>query len=1148
MRRRNTDSGPVKRRVLSNESKVGRAAPAAPTPAADLPGMQLIVDWLKQLGMHEYIQHFVENDIDFAILDNLTDQDLEKIGVRSLGHRRKLLHAIADLQGVEKNSPTVAIVAAPTPAPRVADTAERRQVTVVFSDMVGSTALSVQMDPEDLREVISAYQKCVTDTVQRFGGFVAKYMGDGVLVYFGYPQAHEDDAERAVHAGLELIAAVTALKSNAPLQCRIGIATGLVVVGDLIGSGEARERTIVGETPNLAARLQGIGEPNQVIIAESTRRLLGNLFEFADLGSKDLKGIASPPRAWAALRRSSIESRFEALRASDLTDLVGRDEELELLTRRWTRANSGEGQVVLLSGEPGIGKSRLIAGLLERLAGEPHERLRYFCSPQHTESALYPIISQMERAAGYAHDDTPQTKLDKLDALLARSFASPLHAALFAEMLSVSNDGRYPKRELTPQQRRQGMFQALTAQLEKLASQHPALMIFEDIHWIDPTSLEVLNRTVDRIETLPVLLIVTFRPEFAAPWTGQSHVTSLVLNRLGKREAAAIIAHVIGNKVLPANLMSEIVVRTDGIPLFVEEMTKAVLEAQTEAAPALTVPASLHGSLMARLDRLGSAREVAQVGAAIGREFSAALLAAVMRKPEVELGSALDGLIGAGLLLRQGAPPHSTYLFKHALVQDAAYGTLLREPRRALHARIVETFEKQFAEIAKSQPELLAQHCDAAELFEKSTLYWRTAGEQAAHRGANVEATEHFRRALLRNTQRSESADRLRTELAILSQLGPALMSIHGWAAPVVGEVLERATNVARQLEASRDLAPPLTSLWLFRYARGELSQSDEISEELFRIARKLDDPELTLQAHHTAAPSQWIRGFHLEANRHFETCLALYDEDRHAQHRYRYMGHDPAVCALTVSASVKWALGFPDQAARMEQKALVLARRLQHIPSLAHALSFNAQSQALRRDFAMVAASAGELLPICQEYKLAQPGALSLIDLGWALVNLGDIKDGFARLAEGLEQLDRIGVRIWLSRARRMNAEACLAAQRYDEALEEVSRAISIANEIGVQGDIPRLRLLQGQLLLHTGERNLGTTEGCFRSALEAAEAQGARGWVLSATTSMAGLLAERGERAQARDRLAAIYAEFEEGFNTPDLRDAKVLIDQLS
>lgn len=1150
MRRRNTDSGSVKRQVVTNKSKVGRARPAAPTLAADLPGMPQIVDWLKQLGMHEYIRHFVENDIDFAILDDLTDQDLEKIGVTSLGHRRKLLRAIVDLQGVEKRSSlTVAVVAAPTPAPQMADAAERRHVTVVFSDLVGSTALSAHMDPEDLREVISAYQKCVTGIMQRFGGFVARYMGDGVLVYFGYPQAHEDDAERAVRAGLELIPAVTALKSDRLLQSRVGIATGLVIVGDLIGSGEARERAIVGETPNIAARLQGVAEPNQVVIAESTRKLLGNLFDFADLGSKDLKGIASPTRTWAVLRTRSSESRFEALHANELTDLVGRDEELELLTRRWTRAKGDKGQVVLLSGEPGIGKSRLIAGLLERLAGEPHGRLRYFCSPQHTDSALFPIISQIERAAGYSHDDTAQAKLDKLDALLAQSFASRPDAALFAEMLSVPNDGRYPKRELTPQQRRQGMLEALTAQLEKLASQHPVLMIFEDIHWIDPTSLEVLNRTVERIKALPVLLIVTFRPEFNAPWTGQSRVTNLMLNRLEEPEAAAIIARVTENKALPAHLMAEIVRRTDGIPLFVEEMTKAVLEAQNEtAAPALRVPASLHGSLMARLDRLGSAKEVAQIGSAIGREFSDALLAAVARKAESELRSALDGLVAAGLLLRQGVPPHLTYLFKHTLVQDAAYGTLLREPRRALHARIIEALENQFVDIAKGQPELLAQHCDAAERYEKAAVYWRTAGEQAAHRGANVEAIEHFRRALLRNAQRSESIDRLHAELAILSQLGPALMSIHGWAATAVGEVLERATRVARRLEASRHLASPLTSLWLFRYARGELSQSDEISEELFRIARKLDDPELTLQAHHAAAPLRWVRGFHLEANGHFESCLTLYDEARDAQHRYLYMGHDPAVCATTVLASVKWALGFPDQAARLEQKALALARRLQHIPSLAHALSFNAHSQVLRRDFAAVVASAEELLPICQEYKLAQPGALAMIDLGWALVHLGEIREGFARLAEGRNQLDRIGVRIWLSRSKRMNAEAYLAAERYDEGLEEVGRAISAANEIGLQGDIPRLCLLQGELLLHTSRRNVEMTEGCFRSAVETAEAQQARGWVLRAMISMAGLLAERGERALARDRLAAIYADFEEGFDTTDLHDARVLIDRLS
>jgi len=1098
-------------------------------------------EWLRSLGLERYETVFRENAIDTDVIRDLTEEHLRELGV-PMGARLKLLKAIAELRGDAALSGPAAGAAQLIAQ---AETAERRQVTVMFCDLVGSTALSARMDPEDLREVISSYQKCATETVQRFGGFVAKYMGDGVLVYFGYPQAHEDDAERAVCAGLELVAAVTALKLDTPLQSRVGIATGLVVVGDLIGSGEARERGIVGETPNIAARLQGIAVPNQVVIAESTRKLLGNLFELEDLGPKDLKGIAGPTRAWVTLRARSVEGRFDALHASGLTDLVGREEELELLTRRWTRAKSSEGHVVLLSGEPGIGKSRLTAALLERLASEPHTRLRYFCSPQHTDSALYPIISQMERAAGYAHDDTPQARLDKLDAVLTQSFMPRLDAALFAEMLSLPNDGRYSKLELTPQQRRQRTLQALTAQLEKLAGQHPTLMIFEDVHWIDPTSLEALNRTVDRIKTLPVLLIVTFRPEFNAPWPGQSHVTSLVLNRLGEHEAAAIIGRVAGDTELPADVVTEIVGRTDGIPLFVEEMTKAVLEAKSEGpAPALAVPASLHGSLMARLDRLGSAKEVAQIGAAIGREFSDALLTALVDKAEAEL----DSLVAAGLLLRQGVPPHSTYLFKHALVQDAAYGTLLREPRRALHARIANTLETQFAEIAKNQPELLAQHCDNAGWSEKAALYWRTAGEQAVHRGANVEAIEHFRRALLRNAERSEGTDRLRTELTILSQLGPALMSIHGWAAPAVGEVLERATGVARQLEASRDLASPLTSLWLFRYARGELDQSGEISDELFRIARKLNDPELTLQAHHAAGPLRWVRGFYSDASKHFESCLALYDEDHHAQHRYHYMGHDPAVCAMTVGASVKWALGCPAQAAKQELDALLLARRLQHIPSLAHALSFNAQSQILRRDVAAVTASASELLPMCQEYKLAQPGALAMVDLGWALVQGGEVTDGFAQLEEGLGQLNRIGVRIWLSRVRRTIAEACLASERYEKGLEEVRHAMSIADEIGLQFEKPRLHLLRGALLLHASRRNFEMAEGCFRLAFEAANAQGARGWALRAMTSMTSLLAERGERLQARDRLATVYADFAEGLDTPDLQDAKALLDQLS
>ena len=714
--------------------------------------MQQIADWLKALGMSEYAERFAESDIDTSVLRDLTDQDLKELGV-SLGHRRKMLRAIAELSGVAPTSPQPALT-----EPKPQDTAERRQVTVMFSDLVGSTALSARIDPEDLREVISAYQKCVAETVRRFGGFVAKYMGDGVLVYFGYPEAHEDEAERAVRAGLELIAAVARLKTRTSLQTRVGIATGLVVVGELIGSGEAQERGIVGETPNLAARLQGIAEPNMVVIAEDTRRLLGNLFELQDLGARELKGITGPVRAWAALRASSVEGRFEALHASGLTALIGRDEEIELLLRRWSRAKSGEGQVVLLSGEAGIGKSRLTAALLESVAGEPHTRLRYFCSPQHTDSAFHPIIGQMERAAGLAHDDTRQARLDKLDALLAQTSTSKPEAALFAEMLSLPNDGRYPALDLAPERRRQRTLEALTAQLAGLASQYPVLMIFEDIHWIDPTSLEALNLIVDRIKNLSALLIVTFRPEFNAAWAGQSRVTSLMLNRLGEHEAAAIIARLVGNKELPADVMAEIVERTDGIPLFVEEMTKAVLEAEGEGearrtaaavpSPALAVPASLHASLMARLDRLGSAKEAAQIGAAIGREFSHALLAAVVRKPEAELSAALDRLIAAGLLFRQGVPPHATYLFKHALVQDAAYGTLLREPRRALHARIAEALESQFAEIAERQPELLARHCTEAGLIEKAAGLWGKAGQRSLQRSALVEAGEQLTRAL----------------------------------------------------------------------------------------------------------------------------------------------------------------------------------------------------------------------------------------------------------------------------------------------------------------------------------------------------------------------------------------------------------------
>jgi class 3 adenylate cyclase len=727
--------------------------------------MQQIADWLEKLGMSEYTERFAEERIEFDVLPELTDQDLEGLGI-PLGHRRRMLRVIRDLGNF-----SVAAASSPSPVvpePARQDDAERRELTVMFTDLVGSTALSTKLDPEDLRSVIGAYHKCVSESVARFDGFVAKYMGDGVLVYFGYPQAHEDDAERSVRAALALIEAVGKLRVQGPLQVRIGVATGLVVVGDLVGSGEAQERGVVGETPNLAARLQGIAAPNTVVIAEGTRRLLGHLFELEDLGPKDLRGIARSARAWAVIQARLVESRFEALRATGLTALVGREEELELLFRRWARAKTGEGQAVLIAGEAGIGKSRLTAALLERLAGEPHTRLRYFCSPQHTDSSLYPIMGRMERAARFTHHDTPQARLNKLDAVLAQTSTSIEDAALFAEMLSLPNDGRYPTLDLTPEQRRHRTLEALTAQLTELASQQPVLMIFEDVHWIDPTSLEALGRIVDRIKALPALLIVTLRPEFNAPWVGQSHVTSLTLNRLGEREAAAIIAHLLGNKgVLAADVIAQIVERTDGIPLFVEEMTKAVLEAESESAarqtvaavssPARAVPPSLHASLMARLDRLGSAKEAAQIGAAIGREFPYALLAAVVNKREEELRSGVDRLIDAGLLFQQGVPPHATFRFKHALIQDAAYGTLLRETRRDLHARIAKILNENFRHIRDTQPEILAHHYSEAGLTDPAIEWWTKAGERAIGSCAYDEASAHLDKAIVLAETRSDN-------------------------------------------------------------------------------------------------------------------------------------------------------------------------------------------------------------------------------------------------------------------------------------------------------------------------------------------------------------------------------------------------------
>jgi predicted ATPase/class 3 adenylate cyclase len=1117
-----------------------------------------ISEWLASLGLSEYAQRFGENDIDVSVLRHLTDQDLKELGV-SLGHRRKMLAAIAELSGA---APAAQTAGPPEPKPR--DDAERRQLTVMFADLVGSTALSTKLDPEDLRSVIGAYHKCVAQAVARFDGFVAKYMGDGVLVYFGYPHAHEDDAERAVRAGLALAEAMGKLRSEEPLQVRIGVATGLVVVGDLVGSGEAQERGIVGETPNLAARLQGIAEPNMVVIGESTRKLLGNLFELHDLEPMDLKGIPGPVRAFVALRARTVESRFEALHATGLTALVGREEELELLLRRWARAKTGEGQVVLIGGEAGIGKSRLTAALLERLAGESHTRLRYFCSPQHTESAFYPIIGQMERAAGLTHDDSPQTRLDKLDAVLAQTSTSIEDAALFAEMLSLPNDGRYPVLELAPQQRRQRTLDALICQVETLTGRGPVLMIFEDAHWVDPTSLEVFGRTVDRIKTLPVLLIVAFRPEFSAPWAGQSHVTSLTLNRLGEREAAAIVARLAGNKELPADVMVEIVERTDGIPLFVEEMTKAVLEAESEGAarravaavppPAMAIPASLHASLMARLDRLGSAKEVAQIGAAIGREFSHALLAAVVHKAEAQLGPALDRLIAAGLLFRQGVPPHATYLFKHALVQDAAYSTMLRESRRTLHKRIAESVESKFPEVADSQPELLAHHCTEAGLIEKAAGLWGKAGERSLTRSAVVEAIEQLKRALEQIATMPQTPALRRQQIKLQVALANALMHVKGYAAPEPKAAFEQARLFIERAEGLGE--PPDDPLLLFSILWGVWSANyvtfngdviRELAAQFLALAEKQQATVPLMIGHRLMGMSALHTGAIEGGRAYLDRAIALYDPAEHRALAPRF-GQDIRVAALAFRSLAVWLLGYPDAALADTANTLKNAREINHAPTLMYALACAAIVHEYCRNYVLYNAWADELVAFANEKGVGFWKVFGMLRQGIAAALAGKASDAVQKITSGITACRAIGSTLWMPAYLSHLAKSHAQLGQFDEACRRIGEAmttVETTKEKWIKAEVIRTA---GEIALMSPEPDAAKAEAYFGRALAVAREQQAKSWELRTVMSMARLWRDQGKRRQAHDLLAPVYGWFTEGFDTLDLKEAKALLDELT
>ena len=1122
--------------------------------------MERIADWLAKLDLGQYAQRFTENAIDVSVLHYLTDEDLKELGL-PLGHRRKILAAI--------NQSAESIEALDAAATRVETRAqeapERRHVTVLFSDLVGSTALSARLDPEDLREVISAYQKCASETVRRFDGFIAKFMGDGILVYFGYPEAHEDDPERAVRAALELIAAIGNLQMHAPLQTRIGIATGLVVVGDLIGSGAAQEQAIVGKTPNLAARLQAIAEPNTVVIADGTRKLLGNLFELEDLGFPDLKGISGTERSWAVVRPSSAESRFDALHAGGLTELVGRQEELDLLMRRWSKVIAGEGQVVLLSGEAGIGKSRLTAALMERLATEPHTRHRYFCSPQHTDSALYPIINHIQRAAKFTQNDDAQAKLDKLDAVLMQSFTPLQDRALFAELLSLPNDGRYPTIDLTPQQRRQRTFEALTAQSFALAEQSPMLMIFEDVHWIDPTSLEVLGRGIDRMRAACILVIITYRPEFEPPWVGRPYVTTLTLNRLGERDIAALIDGLVGNNPLPASIRQDIIERTDGVPLFVEEMTKAVLEAETEGqvrlttaaipSPSRAVPASLHASLMARLDRLGEAKELAQIGAAIGREFSHALLAAVARKPEEEVAWALDRIIAAGLLFRQGVPPDASYLFKHALVQDAAYGTLLREPRRALHARIAEIHESKFADVADNQPELLARHCTEAGLIGKAAGLWGKAGQHSLARSALVEAVEQINRALSLIATLPVTPALRREQIKLQVALITPLIHVKGWAAPETKGAVERARLLIEQAEALGEppedpllLLTVLYGFWSASYVAFNGDAMRELAAQFRALAEKQGATIPMMIAHRLMGVSLLETGDIAQGREHYDQALALYDPIEHRPLATR-LGQDVRVSILSYRSRASWILGYPEAALADAYQALSDARAIGQAAALMYALSHAALTHIHCGDYQTANALADNLSVLADEKGALFWKASGMIYQGVLFALTGKAADAVHMLSSGITAYRSTG-----SSAVLMQASAPYLARAYadlgqfDDAWRRIREAMTAMETTGEKWCEAETDRMAGEIALRSPEPDAAKAQAYFQRALAVARQQQAKSWELRAAMSMARLLRDQGKPGEARELLAPVYGWFTEGFDTLDLKEAKALLDALA
>jgi len=916
--------------------------------------------WLENLGLGRYAEAFQRNAITWDVLPELKENDLEALGVL-LGHRKILLRAIAQLSpSAESRSPAslpIGVSPDTLPFPPEREQAERRQLTVMFCDLVDSTALSRRLDPEDLQEVIRRFLDAWSHTIGRFNGYIAKYMGDGMLVYFGYPQAHEDDAERAVHSGLAILDTVKALHHDTPhpefsIAARIGIATGHVVVGELMGQDTAKERSVFGETPNLAARLQALATPNQLIIDPVTKRLVGQEFEFADLGAVSLKGFDAPVQPWQVLSARLSASRFESHRSSHLTNFVGREQELALLLGRWREAVNGEGQVVLLSGEAGIGKSRLTRSFCDRLANERYQTIQFQCSPYHTNTAFYPAIMFLRQVAGLTSQDSAQAQREKLDTMARESgIENQDTVSLLAELLSIRGEHRDPPLTVSAETRKHMTLEALVQYLQGLADRCPVLFILEDAHWLDPTTRDLLTRIIDRVRQMRVLLLITFRPEFKPVWADYSYVTSLTLSRLPRRQSAELVVAMTGGKALPPEVQQAILAKADGVPLYLEALTENVLESGllTEKNDAFTVkaalkelpiPDSLHALLMERVDRLGSAKDIAQTGAAIGREFTYELLQATVEMPDSQLRQVLDLFVASGLIYQEGEIPLATYHFKHALVQDAAYSTLPKKPRRVLHARIANALASRFPERATREPELLAYHYEQAGLTGPAVEYWHRAARRDAERSANIEALNHFHRALELLKELPQGSERNALELELLLARGAPLLSVKGYASDDMEQNYLRAKDLIQEHSGSEYQFRAIWGLWIFHLVRGHLANARGLAENLLALAHREQSSDLLIEAHRNLGTTYFYLGRFDEARTHLLIAKSLDDPNQHRSHAVRY-GQDPGITARIYLARTLWILGEGEQVDTLAREAIGMARELEHPYTLVFALVF---------------------------------------------------------------------------------------------------------------------------------------------------------------------------------------------------------------